>query len=116
MTTSNTKVVTKTVASATAPSTNPINPVRLRNTDEEVLWSVLGLKDCPWTEKALALLKEHQEDTKHILITPEWQRRLIVEHRCRRSPAIFKGAQYFGSYSDVEKYYQASFFSERERL
>ena len=115
MTTSNTKVVTKTVATARTVTTK-INPLRLRNTDEEVLWSVLGLKDCPWTEKALALLKEHQEDTKHILITPEWQRRLIVEHKCRRSPAIFRGAQYFGSYSDVEKYYQASFFSERERL
>lgn len=104
------------VAAPTKPSTPTLPEKRLREVDNVAIWTVLGLKDCPWTEKAVALLKEHNENCKHVPITREWQRKLIVEYNCRRSPAIFRGVQYIGSYADLENYYKCWFFSDSELL
>jgi len=93
-----------------------VDEKRIRNTDDNAMWTVIGLKDCAWTKKALRLLESHKEPHKHIIMNAEWQRRLIVEFNCRRSPAIFKGARYFGGADSLESYYKCTFFSSNETL
>lgn len=92
------------------------NPHRLRDTTANFLWTVIGLKDCEWTNKAVELLKEHGEQVKYIELNSEWQRRIVVEYSTRRIPAIFKGSGYFGSYDQLESYYKCSFISDSERF
>jgi glutaredoxin len=112
MTTAN----TKTTSTTTKVETISVDPKRLRDTDNAAVWTVIGLKNCPWTLKAVELLKEHGEEVKHLVMTKEWHRRLLIEFNCKRSPAVFKGAQYFGSYTEIENYYKCWFFSDNELL
>lgn len=119
MITANTKVAaTKVVNQPTTIPTSKkeIEEKRLRDTDTTLLWTVIGLKDCEWSKKAVELLTEHKEQVKEMTITTEWQRRLVVEFNCRRSPAIFKGASYIGGYDALENYYKCNFFSDSEVL
>lgn len=115
MTTANTKTVSNTVKPVNTIK-QEIDEKRLRDTDNTVLWTVVGLQNCSWTNKTVELLKEHKEQVKLIYINAEWQRRLVVEFNCRRSPAIFKGATFFGGYDTLENYYKCSFFSDQEIL
>lgn len=113
MTTANAKPTTSVVK---APVKQEINEKRLRDTDNPSVWTIIGLQDCNWTKQTVDLLNERKENVKLVHMTPEWQRRLIVEFNCRRSPAIFKGAAYFGSYDALEAYYKCNFFSDHEIL
>ena len=113
MTTANTKTTTSVVK---APVKQEIDEKRLRDTDNPGVWTIIGLQDCNWTKQTVDLLNQHKENVKLVHMTPEWQRRLIVEFNCRRSPAIFKGATYFGSYDALEAYYKCNFFSDHEIL
>jgi hypothetical protein len=36
-----------------------VNKFRIKDNFENYLWTVIGLDDCEWTKKALAILKEH---------------------------------------------------------
>lgn len=101
------KTDTKTVAVE-----KPLN--RIKDTDHNYTWTVIGLTDCEWTTKAINLLKAHKETVKFIPLTPEWQRRVIVEQNTRRLPAIFKNHAFFGGYDALENYYKCSFFSDSE--
>jgi glutaredoxin len=112
MNTANTKVVTAT--KAVTPVQKQLEEKRLRDTDNTSLWTVIALKDCEWSKKAVELLTEHKEQVKVINLNTEWQRRLVVEFNCRRSPAIFRGATYIGSYDALENYYKCSFFTDHE--
>jgi glutaredoxin len=123
MTTANVKVTENTVKTAQKPVSITVAPDqpktpehRLREVDNVAIWTVMGLPDCPWTEAAINILKEHKEKYKLVFINREWQRKLIVEYDCRRSPAIFKGTRYIGSYADLENYYKCWFFSDSELL
>lgn len=116
MATANVKTASTTAKTTTTPKIVQKTETRLRDTDNTVLWTVLGLTDCEWSKKAVELLKEHKEQVKVISINAEWQRRLIVEFGTKRSPAIFKGATYFGSYDALESYYKCNFFSDKEVL
>lgn len=104
------------VPAATTKTEKSVNPARIRDTTSDYLWTVIGLKECPWSEKAVALLKEHDERVKYLELNTEWHRRLIVEVGTRRIPAIFKGAGYFGSYSDLQNYYMCSFVADVEKF
>lgn len=97
-------------------STDSTPEKRLRETDNVAIWTVMGLEGCPWTAKAVELLKDHKENYKVVFINSEWQRKLVVQYSCRRSPAIFRGVQYLGSYADLENYYKCWFFSDSEVL
>jgi hypothetical protein len=114
-TNANTKAATTTVAAKPVVK-QEIKEERLRNVDDDALWTIIGIEGCPWTEKAVNLFKEHKENFKHVLMNPEWQRRLIVQYNTKKSPAIFRGAAYFGSYGELENYYKCWFFSEREQF
>lgn len=114
MTTANIKTSATTIKTAVSPKTVEKSETRLRDTDNTTMWTVVGLPNCEWTAKTVELLKEHKEQVKTININAEWQRRLVVEFGCRRSPAIFKGAGYFGSYDALEAYYKCNFFSDHE--
>lgn len=115
MVTANTKTATTTARAAPATATK-VDPIRLKDTNNPAVWTVIGLKDCPWTKKALSLLEEHTEEFKQLPMTREWHRRLIVEYNCHKSPAVFRGAQYFGSYADLENHYKCWFFTDNELL
>ena len=112
MTTANTKI-TASAVKAIEPK-KEVNEKRLRDTDNPTLWTVVGLPDCEWTKKTVETLQSRNEQVKLININAEWQRRLVVEFGCRRSPAVFKGPTYFGSYDAVENYYKCNFFSDHE--
>lgn len=120
MTTANTKTITSTITGVKATTSTTmtakieIPEKRLRDMDNPTIWTVIGLPNCYWTSETVELLKEHKESVKLVHMTPEWQRRLIVEFMCRRSPAIFKGPTYFGSYDALENYYKCNFFSDSE--
>lgn len=105
-----------TSSSVSAAKTAPVNPLRLRDTTSNYLWTIIGLSDCEWTTRAVELLKERGENYKYIELNSEWQRRLVVEHNTRRIPAIFRGAGYIGSYDVIENYYKASFIADSERF
>jgi glutaredoxin len=115
MTTANTKITANTINNSKIVK-EEINEKRLRDTDNPVLWTIIALKDCEWTKKTTDLLTSKKEQFKLVHINAEWQRRLVVEFNCRRSPAIFKGSTYFGSYDALENYYKCSFFSDHEIL
>jgi glutaredoxin len=104
------------IGAASATIAKEKNPHRLRDTTSNFLWTVVGLKDCEWTDKTVNLLKEHGEQVKYIELNAEWQRRIVVEYGTRRIPAIFKGSSYFGSYDVLENYYKCSFISDSERF
>lgn len=110
----NTEIKTATVSKATTTETPTTPDNRLKDVDNNYIWTVIGVPNCPWTAKAIQLLQEHKENYKVITMTPEWQRRVIVEHNTRRSPAIFKNHAYIGSYDSLENYYKCSFFSDSE--
>jgi glutaredoxin len=93
-----------------------VNPLRLRDTTSNHLWTVIGLSDCEWTNKAVELLKERGERYKYVELNAEWQRRLVIEHNTRRIPAVFRGSGYFGSFEVLEGYYKASFIADSERF
>ncbi len=105
---------TISTTTATTSAVKEIPLKRLKDTDSNITWTVIGLPDCPWTEKALNDLKAHKENIKFIPLTPEWQRRIIVEQNTRRLPAIFRNHAFFGGYDALESYYKASFFSDSE--
>jgi glutaredoxin len=115
MTTANTKITANTINNSKVVK-EEINEKRLRDTDNPVLWTIIALKDCEWAKKTTDLLTSKKEQFKLVHINAEWQRRLIVEFNCRRSPAIFKGSTYFGSYDALENYYKCNFFSDHEIL
>lgn len=114
MATANVKTTSTTTKVSAVPKVVEKKETRIRDTDNTVLWTVIGLPYCEWTDKAVELLKEHKEQVKLVKLNAEWQRRLIVEFNTRRSPAIFKGATYFGSYDALESYYKCNFFSDKE--
>jgi len=115
-----TKANVSTVASSATPAPKeasiktPDN--RLRETDNIAVWTVIGLQGCPWTSKAVELLKSRKETYKLVFLNTDWQRKLVVEYNCRRSPAIFRGVQYIGSYGELENYYKCWFFSDSETI
>ena len=116
MTTSaNTKTATTNVTAKPVVKQEP-KEERIRNVDDTAVWTVIGIENCPWTAKAIELLREHKESVKPVILNPEWQRRLIVQYQTKKSPSIFKGAAYFGSYAELENYYKCWFFSEREKF
>lgn len=106
----------RTTATAKKTETKTAPDNRLKDVDSELLWTVVGLPDCEWTSKAISLLKAHKETYKRVDLNMEWQRRLVVEFNTRKSPAIFRGASFFGSYADLENHYKATFFSAHEKL
>lgn len=109
MTTNN--VEQKTTVAKT-PVQKPIT--RIKDTDHNFTWTVIGLENCEWTTKAIKLLETHSEIVKFIPLTPDWQRRIIVEQNTRRLPAIFKNHAFIGGYDALENYYKCSFFSDSE--
>jgi|APGre2960657404_1045060.scaffolds.fasta_scaffold07148_6 hypothetical protein len=116
MTTSaNTKTATTNVTAKPVVK-QELKEERIRNVDDTAVWTVIGIENCPWTAKAIELLREHKESVKPVILNPEWQRRLIVQYQTKKSPSIFKGAAYFGSYAELENYYKCWFFSEREKF
>lgn len=108
------KVQPKSVASA--EPVKEINPLRLRDTTSNFLWTVIGIKDCEWTQKAVKLLEARGEQFKYVELNAEWQRRLVVEYNTRRIPAVFKGSGFFGGYDVLENYYKCSFIADSERF
>lgn len=94
----------------------PINPVRVKDTEAQYNWTVIGLEDCEFTKQAVSLLKTHNETYKYIPLNAEWHRRIIVEHGTRRIPAIFRGSSYFGCLHELEGYYKCSFVADSERF
>lgn len=113
-----TKVETKTVPK-TINKPAPVKKVpeqRLRDTDANNAWTVVVLEDCEWCNKAVELLKQHNETYAVKLLNNEWFRRLAVENEIRQVPAIFKGNAYFGNYAALENYYKGSFISVREQF
>jgi len=106
----------KSAAAPVAAAKKESNPLRLRDTTANYLWTVVGMSDCPWTKKAMELLKEHGEQVKYIELNGEWQRRVVVEYSTRRIPAIFRGNLYIGSYDVLENYYKTSFIADSERF
>lgn len=111
-----TTVQKTTAAPVAAELKKEINSLRLRDTTANYLWTVVGMSDCPWTQKAMELLKEHGEQVKYIELNGEWQRRIVVEYSTRRVPAIFRGNLYIGSYDVLENYYKTSFIADSERF
>ena len=113
--------VTNTPKAAT-PATTPavtkvekvMDPKRLRDTVSPTIWSVVGLESCPWTEKAIELLKSRGDSYKFIPLNVEWQRRLLVEQGTRRIPGIFKGPSFIGGFDALENYYKCSFITDTE--
>ena len=114
MVTANVKSSTATAKASRITKPEEKKEIRLRDTDNSATWTVIGLTDCEWSKKAVDLLKNHKEQVKTVELNAQWQRRLIVEFNTRRSPAIFKGAVYFGSYDALESYYKCNFFSDKE--
>lgn len=106
----------KVTAAKVAADDKKINPLRLKDTTSNFLWTVIGLQDCEWSKKAVDILKEHDEQFKYIELNAEWQRRLVVDYSTRRVPAVFKGNLYIGSYDVLESYYKASFIADSERF
>ena len=115
---SNTKPIASSALSAakTEKKEKTVNPNRIKDTTSDYLWTVIGINECPWTEKAVALFKEHNEKVKYIELNSGWHRRLVVHVGTRRIPAIFKGSGYFGSYNDIQNYYMCSFVADNERF
>lgn len=106
----------KITATTSAAVKKEVNPLRLRDTTANYLWTVVGMSDCEWTQKAMQLLKDHGEQVKYIELNGEWQRRIVVEYSTRRIPAVFRGNLYIGSYDVLENYYKASFIADSERF
>ena len=106
----------KSAAAPVAAAKKESNPLRLRDTTSNYLWTVIGIHDCEWTKRALELLKERGEQVKYIELNAEWQRRLVVEYSTRRVPAVFRGSTYIGSYDVLENYYKCSFIADSERF
>jgi glutaredoxin len=109
-------VTANTTVNATKVIKEPVNKFRIKDNFENYLWTVIGLDDCEWTKKALAILKEHDERIKYIPLNEEWRRRLVVEFGTRQVPAVFRNAKYLGNYSVLESYYSGSFLDDSERF
>lgn len=109
-------ILQKATAAPVAAVKKETNPLRLRDTTSNYLWTVIGIHDCEWTKRALELLKERGEQVKYIELNAEWQRRLVVEYSTRRVPAVFRGSTYIGSYDVLENYYKCSFIADSERF
>lgn len=108
--------VQKTTAAKEAAVEKHTNPLRIRDTTANYVWTVVGLHDCEWTKKTMELFKEHGEQVKYIELNSEWQRRIVVDYSTRRIPAVFRGNMYMGSYDVMENYYKASFIADIERF
>ena len=106
----------KATAATPVAAEKKINPLRIRDTTSNFIWTVIGLSDCEWSKKAIEALSSRGEQYKYIELNAEWQRKLVVEYNTRRVPAIFKGAAYIGSYDTLENYYKASFIADSERF
>ncbi len=111
-----TKTIQKAAEKPSAAVDKQKNPLRIKDTTSDYLWTVVGLESCEWTKKTVEALKEHDERFKYIELNAEWQRRLVVEYGTRRVPAIFKGSSFFGSHDVLENYYKCSFISDAERF
>jgi glutaredoxin len=104
------------IAVKTVVAEKPVNKFRLKDNFENYNWTVIGLADCEWTNKAIETLKNHEEKHKLILLNEEWRRRLVVEFGTRQVPAIFRNAKYIGNYSALQAYYSGSFLDDSERF
>lgn len=104
-------------ASKNAPEiTKPANEKRIRDTDYKHGWTIIGLDNCQWSKAAIRLMEEHGENFAYKKIDAMWHRKLSIEFRTKRLPAIFKGSQYFGDFAALENYYKCSFVSDTETL
>jgi len=89
---------------------------RIRDTDSNYSWTVIGMSDCQFTKEAVQILKDHKERYKYIPINMDWQRKLAINYNTKRLPAVFQGTDYIGCISELRSYFDATFFSEAEEF
>jgi hypothetical protein len=94
----------------------PVNKYRLKDHHADYLWTIIGLDDCPWTQKALALLKEHDANVNYVKLNRQWHARMGGEFNTRQIPLVLRGPHYIGNYSTIVSYFSGSFVHESERF
>ena len=89
-------------------------PNRQKDIDDDRIWLVIGLENCPWTDKTKKILDEVGQSYQYININAAWHRKLLLDYNTKRLPAVFAGRQLIGSYAEVNNYFMCSFVSDKE--
>ena len=117
--------------STTAKATNKPNPVKkpipvkkeetipsppkpaswLKDNSKKVVWSMVSIPNCDWSQKALQLLKEHGEEHIHHQTHSESTAQEAISKGLNYSPCIYMNGKLLGSYKELEGYYSRNYFS-----
>lgn len=89
-------------------------PNRQKDIDDDRIWLVIGLENCPWTAKTKKLLDDVGQSYQYININAAWHRKLLLDYSTKRLPAVFAGRHLIGSYAEVNNYFMCSFVSDKE--
>ena len=86
-----------------------------KDTYADTSWTVIGRDICPYTTKAVQLLKSRDENVKYIPLNMDWRNKLARNYpTVNRVPIIYRGSRYFGSYGELKMFFEASFFNHGE--
>lgn len=83
----------------------------LKDNSKKVVWSMVSIPNCDWSQKALDLLREHGEQHIHHQTHSESSAQEAIGKGLNYSPCIYKNGKLLGSYKELESYYSRNYFS-----
>jgi len=83
----------------------------LKDNSKKIVWSIVSIPNCDWTQKALELLREHGEEHIHHQTHSESTAQEAITKGINYSPCIYQNGKLIGSYKELESYYSRNYFS-----
>ncbi len=83
----------------------------LKDNSKKVVWSMVSIPNCDWSQKALQLLREHGEEHIHHQTHSESTAQEAISKGLNYSPCIYMNGKLLGSYKELESYYSRNYFS-----
>tara|TARA_Y100000389_G_scaffold60372_1_gene56551 strand:- start:12902 stop:13288 length:387 start_codon:yes stop_codon:yes gene_type:complete len=83
----------------------------LKDNSKKVVWSMVSIPNCDWSQKALQLLRKHGEEHIHHQTHSESTAQEAISKGLNYSPCIYMNGKLLGSYKELESYYSRNYFS-----
>jgi len=83
----------------------------LKDNSKKIVWSMVSVPNCDWSQKALELLRKHGEQHIHHQTHSESSAQEAIGKGLNYSPCIYQNGKLLGSYKELESYYSRNYFS-----
>lgn len=83
----------------------------LKDNSKKIVWSIVSIPNCDWSQKAVELLREKGEEHIHHQTHSESSAQEAIAKGLNYSPCIYQNGKLLGSYKELESYYSRNYFS-----